>query len=325
MDKEVRKKKLRRYLNGTHTRAEVESLQDILCDSDNFEILDELAAETWEEACLPKEEIEASHTEYTTEAEKLLKRIESRNHTVRRRFIYAAAGIAAFAIIAFFSIHSLWPVESTPPAIVEVQTSFGEKKHIILPDGSHVILNSCTCLQYPDEFSGKGREVQLTGEAYFEIAPDKEKVFTVNAGHFNVQVLGTKFDIKSYPDDRMTVVEVKSGKVQVNLPEAMVRLTKQEKIFFNSNSGEHEKKKNSNDVAKWTRGSLCFDHTPIRDVAHELERMFNCKIVFEEGQEFNNLISGEHDSLSLESVLESLYYVSHIKHKEENGRIILYK
>lgn len=324
MDKEAGKKRLRRYLNGTYTKQEVETLQEVLCDAEKKEIVDELACETWEEACLGSQDVRDKHAEYVAEAQKLLEGMNLKRRTVGRRFLYVAS-IAASVIIVFFSIQLLWHTESAPPTLMEVHTSFGEKRRLTLPDGSRIALNSCTRLQYPVEFKGKQREVHLDGEAYFEIAPDKEKPFIVKSGAFDVQVLGTQFDVKSYSEDEQMVVEVKSGKVQVNLPEAVIRLKRQEKIIFNPRSGEHGKKKGKENVANWVNGNLYFDRTPIRDVAHELERLFNCQIVFEEGQEFNNLISGEHDNQTLESILESLCYICNIQSKKENGRIILYK
>ena len=68
-----------------------------------------------------------------------------------------------------------------------------------------------------------------------------------------------------------------------------------------------------------------FNSTPIRDVAKELERMYNCRITFTQGQEFNNLISGEHDNKSLEAVLQSIGYTSGIHYKRSGDQVLLYK
>ena len=78
-------------------------------------------------------------------------------------------------------------------------------------------------------------------------------------------------------------------------------------------------------MALWRKGSLRFSSTPVRDVAKELERMYNCRITFAEGQEFNNLISGEHDNKNLEAVLQSSEYTSGILYKKEGNQVLLYK
>ena len=79
-------------------------------------------------------------------------------------------------------------------------------------------------------------------------------------------------------------------------------------------------------VAVWIKGSLRFNSTPIRDVAKELERVYNCRITFAPGQDFNNLITGEHDNKSLEAVLKSIEFISgDIKYKKEGINVLLYK
>ena len=68
-----------------------------------------------------------------------------------------------------------------------------------------------------------------------------------------------------------------------------------------------------------------FNSTPICDVAKELERMYNCRITFAEGQDFKNLISGEHDNKSLDAVLQSIEYTSGIHYKKKENEVLLYK
>ena len=112
--------------------------------------------------------------------------------------------------------------------------------------------------------------------------------------------------------------------MQVDLPEAMMRLKGKEQVLINTISGEYSKRREERPVAIWKKGGLRFNSTPIRDVAKELERMYNCRITFADGQ-FNNLISGEHDNKSLEAVLQSIEYTSGIRYKKEGNRILLYK
>ena len=167
--------------------------------------------------------------------------------------------------------------------------------------------------------------MELDGEAYFRVAHNEDMPFIVTTQKFDVRVLGTHFDVKSYPKDEIVSVNVESGKVQVDLPEAMMRLTAQEQVLINTISGEYTKKKEEREVAVWIKGALRFSSTPIRDVARELERVYNCRITFAPGYEFTNLISGEHDNKSLESVLHSIEYVSGVKYKKEGKEIVLYK
>ena len=169
------------------------------------------------------------------------------------------------------------------------------------------------------------RKVELEGEGYFRVAHNEDMPFIVLTKRLDVLVLGTRFDVRSYSTDDIVSVSVESGKVQVDLPEAMMRLTAKEQVLINTVSGEYSKKKEERGVAVWIKGSLRFNSTPIRDVAKELERVYNCQITFASGQEFDNLITGEHDNKSLESVLKSIEFISDINYKKEGRNILLYK
>ena len=131
--------------------------------------------------------------------------------------------------------------------------------------------------------------------------------------------------MKSYNTDAFTSVDVERGRVQVEMPDAMMKLNAREQMTVNTLSGEFNKQKDNRETAVWRKGWLRFNSTPVRDVARELERVYNCRIVFREGQEFNNLISGEHDNQSLESVLQSLEFASGVTYKKEDNQIVLYK
>ena len=186
--------------------------------------------------------------------------------------------------------------------------------------------NSCSQVRYPDRFVGDLREVELEGEGYFRVARNEKMPFVVRTKRLDVQVLGTRFDVKSYSTDEIVSVSVESGKVQVDLPEAMMRLTAKEQVLINTVSGEYSKKTEDRGVAVWMKGGLRFYSTPIRDVAKELERVYNCRITFAPGQDFNNLITGEHDNKSLEAVLKSIEFISgDIKYKKEGINVLLYK
>lgn len=327
MDKETEKNRLRRYLNGTYVTSEVDELHDELRDAlkDN-ELLDEMASEVWEESADLKSSTTFVNQHSYNEAQQILKDLKHKKTWNLKRFSYAAVGIAASFILAFLGMHNLAKLDNAPVQMAEVSTGFGERKQVLLADGSRVVLNACSSLQYPKEFEDDVRKVQLNGQAYFEVARNEKQPFFVETGKFHVQVLGTEFDVKSYTDDEIVSVEVKSGKVEVTLPEAMLRLKKDEQVLMNTVSGEFNKKKENKEVATWRKGSLCFNHTPIRDVARELERIYNCTIEFSEGQEFVNVITGEHENQSLESILESLHIVSGINYrKAADGSILIYK
>lgn len=319
------KQKLRRYLNDIYTRNEASQLLDSLRNAENKDLLEEVAAEVWEASAEQRQTTSVEHEKYKEEARNLLRSIEHSKYIWFRRTIRAIAGIAALLCLVFGSIQYYRYMNEKDITYSVANTSHGEKKDVTLPDGTQIVLNSCSSLRYPNQFNGKERKVKLDGEAYFRVARNEKMPFIVTTRNFNVQVLGTHFDVKSYTKDEIVSVNVESGKVQVDLPEAMMRLTAREQVLINTLSGEYTKKKEKCEVAVWIKGGLRFSSTPIRDVTRELERVYNCHITFAPEYEFTNLISGEHDNKSLESVLQSIEYVSGVKYKREGNEIVLYK
>lgn len=326
MEKDNDIQNIRRYLNGVYHSQEIDRLTESLRRADEEGALEELAREVWEEAGLQPKASDMKKEQYRKEAAALLQQKQSDQYKLLKRAVYATIGMAASILLLWggFHLKESWDLQHI--VLTQVQTSFGEKKELTLPDGSQIVLNACSQLQYPTQFIGKQRQVQLTGEAYFKITANPEKPFRIQTPEFQVEVLGTEFNVKSYANDRIQSVEVENGKVQVDLPEDRIRLKKQEQIYLNRQSGEYSKKKRQEkEVAVWRKGALQFHQTPLHDVARELERKFHCHISFRNGQEFDNLISGEHDSQSLESILESLHYVCGIRYEKKGDQIIFYK
>ena len=324
-DNKKDKSLLRRYLDNLYTTEDARQLVKELHDAEHSDVLDELAADIWEESSAQQPLTDLQREQYKKEARQLLKRIEHKKRTWFRRVAITVAGAAAVLCLVFGSISYLNYVNTQQVSYLVASTSYGECKEIQLPDGTQLTLNSCSRVRYPDRFTGKERRVELEGEGYFKVHRNEQQPFIVNARHFDVHVLGTCFDVKSYTSDEVVSVDVESGKVQVNLPEAMMRLRAKEQILINTVSGEYSKRREERAVAVWRKGGLRFSSTPVRDVAKELERMYNCRITFAEGQEFKNLISGEHDNKSLEAVLQSIEYTSGIHYKKEGNSVRLFK
>lgn len=318
------RKLLRRYLDNLYTTEEAKQLLQSLPDLHNLNLLNELSTEVWEEAATQQTINGVEHEQYKREARQLLKRIEHKKRTWFRRFAVVTAGTAAIICFIMSGIYYLSQRNESEKVYLEASTSYGEHKKVLLPDGTQLTLNSCSYVRYPNKFTGDERRIELEGEGYFQVQRNEEQPFIVQTRRFDVRVLGTCFDVKSYSSDEVVSVEVESGKIQVELPEAMMRLQAKEQILINTISGDYNKRRDNRPVAIWKKGSLRFNNTPIHDVAKELERMYNCRITFSEGK-FDNHISGEHDNKSLEAVLQSIEYTSGIRYKKEGNRILLYK
>lgn len=319
-DKEL----FKRYADDVYTKNDARRLLDMLKSQEGSEAFDQAAREVWQEA----EAAFQGNTDncYKEDARNLLRKIEVKRTFRIRRLLKPAIGIAASLLVALLVFH-LWRIDSPQPSpLIAVSTQPGEHRTVTLPDGSTVMLNACSTLRYPAEFNGDQRLIELEGEGFFKVERNEQMPFIVDCKDIDVTVLGTQFNVKAYSSDDLISVNVESGKVQVDFTDAMTRLSANEQVVINKNSGEYSKlRKTSQKVATWRTGQLQFDHTPIHDVAKELERMYNCKITFSPGQEFDNIITGEHENTNLESVLNSIQYTSDIRYRKNGNTIEFYK
>ena len=325
--KETEKNKLlaRRYLDDLYSKADVTALFDDMQSSTSEKLLDEHVPDIWEESGFKQSLTDVEREQFKKEARLLLGHMNNKRRFGLRRALLGFAGAAAVICLILGSIRFFDYLDQQKISYLEVSTSYGQSKQIRLPDGTELTLNSCSQIRYPNRFIGEKRIVELEGEGYFRVHRNTEQPFLIKTRRLDIRVLGTCFNVKSYFTDEIVSVDVESGKVQVDLPEAMLRLKAKEQVFINTLSGEYSKHCEERSVAMWRKGGLRFNSTPIRDVAKELERRYNCRITFAMGQDFGNLISGEHDNQNLEAVLQSIEYTSGIRYRKNGNQILLYK
>ncbi|SDG50738.1 FecR protein [Pedobacter terrae] len=212
---------------------------------------------------------------------------------------------------------------STGVHINTLSTARGETYRLRLPDQSEVWLNSASSLKFPASFaSAKLREVELTGEAYFQIAKDKLHPFIVKTNLQEVQVLGTHFNVNSYPDHDKAVTTLVEGSVRVS------NLSQQTKTI---KPGEQSTVQNGQDIAiapadiknvmAWKNGYFRFRNEPIEEVMSKIMRWYDIEVVYTgkgSGELFNGNIS-LHKNIS--EVLNMLSYSNDVKFKVEGRRV----
>jgi ferric-dicitrate binding protein FerR (iron transport regulator) len=170
--------------------------------------------------------------------------------------------------------------------INKVIIPYGKKSMIILSDGTKVWLNAGSQLIYPSVFVNKTRQVMLIGEAYFDVAKNPEKPFIVRASDIHIQVLGTRFDISAYPEDKMIQTVLEEGKVTLKYSgkgilnrEYEVEMVPNQKIELNKSTGEA--KSQMVDVSKyvsWKEGMLEFEKADLIRALKQVERYYDIKI-----------------------------------------------
>ncbi|KQO22861.1 iron dicitrate transport regulator FecR [Flavobacterium sp. Leaf82] len=194
-----------------------------------------------------------------------------------------------------------------------LKVPYGKKFKLILSDGTVVSLNSGTTLRYPEQFGLNGkRNVYLTGEAFFEVAKDKEHPFIVNANKVDIEVLGTKFNVSAYPENPSvngTLVEGSIEMYEVENKLNAVLLKPNQMATWNNNSKKITTKAvDPTFYSAWTKGELAFKDTPFSTIAKIIQRTYDVEIINENTvlakQNFTGTINISESSV--ENILELL-------------------
>lgn len=233
------------------------------------------------------------------------------------------------------------PVQS----MASKHNSKGSRSRITLTDGTRVWLNADSELKFPESFEGPVREVFLTGEAFFEVAQDAEHPFLINTDRMKIRVLGTSFNVRSYPGDATHETTLLTGAIEVTLkdrPEATIRLKPKEKLVI----------PNGPDTAKgqqalpprlmistptylpaadsimvetgWIENRLTFNAEPFESLARRMERWYNIKIEFRNREVEQLTFTGLFRNESLEKALKALQLTEPFHYKIENDHVIIY-
>ena len=209
------------------------------------------------------------------------------NRPVRRyRHWYAAAAL----LIITLAIWSLVVDGSNPePSIAKTEKKILEpapetngKRYIRLQDGSTVLLNEGSQLDYPAGFANNKREVTLSGEAYFDIRPDAKRPFIVHTGKINTTVLGTAFNIKAYPEQKQITVTVTRGKVKVgDNKKTFGVIVPNESIAVNTEINSFRLERvNADEALTWKKQYLVLDDISLEEAAVLIGNRYHVNISF---------------------------------------------
>jgi len=177
-------------------------------------------------------------------------------------------------------------------------TPFGRQEQIILSDGTKVWLNAGSSLRFPTAFAGTQRRVEVTGEAYFEVARNAAQPFIVKAGSEEIKVLGTHFNVNAYADELSVKTTLLEGSVEIN-NNTILRPDEQ------CENGTVSKVDADASVA-WVYGFFQFEHADIKAVMRQLSRWYNVEVQYE-GKITEERFGGEiQRNLKLSEVLELL-------------------
>ena len=265
-------------------------------------------------------------------------RVESQKEiqsTSRRGFSLSALWryAAVVAIIIAVGCISYWQGEVNVKdtfADISVEAPLGSKTKLYLPDGTLVWLNAGSRMTYSQGFGVDNRKVELEGEGYFEVKRNEKIPFFVKTKDLQLQVLGTKFNFRDYPEDHEVVVSLLEGKVGLNnllREEKEAVLSPDERAVLNKANGLLTVESvTASNASQWTDGYLFFDEELLPDIAKEFERSYNVKIHIANDslktfRFYGNFVRREQN---IQEVLEALASTEKMQYKIEERNITIY-
>ena len=240
---------------------------------------------------------------------------------------------AVVAIIIAVGCISYWQGEVNVKdtfADISVEAPLGSKTKLYLPDGTLVWLNAGSRMTYSQGFGVDNRKVELEGEGYFEVKRNEKIPFFVKTKDLQLQVLGTKFNFRDYPEDHEVVVSLLEGKVGLNnllREEKEAVLSPDERAVLNKANGLLTVESvTASNASQWTDGYLFFDEELLPDIAKELERSYNVKIHIANDslktfRFYGNFVRREQN---IQEVLEALASTEKMQYKIEERKITIY-
>ena len=203
---------------------------------------------------------------------------------------------------------------------------FGKQSKIILSDQTEVWLNAGSRLIYPTVFRGGKRKVQLQGEAYFKVSKDKSNPFIVETANSKIKVLGTSFNVKAYPGEKVEETVLVEGAVLLNVGDQIfgkeVQLKPEQRIVLSGTDYSYSVSKvDVRDYTSWIDGLFVFNEEPLPSVLMRISRFYKLEIKWESDVETRE-ISGKLDLKDdYQRVLSALALISDGTYVERNKTI----
>lgn len=216
-------------------------------------------------------------------------RKENRRGTFRGWYQAVAAVLLVITAATFFFNRYHLTGVMNQMAMQEKKAAPGTLTRMVLPDGTEIWLNAGSKIIFPRQFAKDKREVTLEGEAFFNVRHEKKRPFLIHTKDMITQVLGTSFNVSSYPQDKEIKVTVISGKVAVYEQHLSGKREPAKPIFLTANQQATYSKEQKSfvlnkrplrsiDAAAWKEGNLVFKDTELREVVQRLERKYAIQI-----------------------------------------------
>jgi ferric-dicitrate binding protein FerR (iron transport regulator) len=270
---------------------------------------------------------------------------------------YFVSGIIITAIGIIFTSLFLFSKKSPQkdkPALAftsEIVTKNGSKTNLVLPDGTNVFLNAGSKITYDKNYGNGSREINLVGEAYFDVVKNPAKPFIIHTPTINIRVLGTAFNVRCYPEEKNTETSLIRGSLEVSFKEGREKiiLKPSEKLIVNnreisdSRAQVAEKSKVSskhvfelshvgllpqdNTVIEtsWVYNRLVFSSETFEEIASKMEKWYGVNIRFDNEELKNKKFTGVFEKETIYEALDAIQITTEFSYDEKDGTIILSK
>ncbi|MBZ5857803.1 FecR family protein [Flavihumibacter profundi] len=356
---------LAKKLAGEATVHELEELEEMLRESPGMHYPFQTISDLWFHHPVQSEDAFAAYEKHIARMKELGVNLDA-DQEAEPEEIYPSEGSRSrkflwlsLALVLITGAIYYWYPSGVKPAIAkeslssqgnEVSTRNGSKSKITLPDGSQVWLNSGSKLTYSKEFGSVLREVTLTGEAFFDVVKNPAKPFLIHARNINIRVVGTAFNVKSYPGDKTTETSLIRGIIEVrinNRPKEKIILKPNEKLVVAVDDKPLEKTLKPRLAAvhktpqvvidsisympvdstvietSWMEGKLIFRDESFQELALKMERWYGVTFQFSDNRLDQLRFTGVFQDETLQQALRALKITAPFSYKIDKGKVII--
>jgi transmembrane sensor len=256
-------------------------------------------------------------------------RPEETNHSLRSssRRINAYAVMMSLTVFFVLGGFAYQFYEHAPSVFLRAYTTAGQKKQILLEDGTRVFLAPQSELRYPKHFAADRRVVDLQGQAYFEVSKNPHQAFVVHTDALDVQVLGTHFNVNSYKKNTVAVVSLLEGKVKVTMADddndEYLLAPGQELSLNRINHQVYQHEFDQKSTIGWMTNILLIKNEKLGQVAEKINKLYGVKIVFADQATADTRLYAEFKDESLLTVLETIKATGNIEYHIEKDKVYL--
>ncbi|WPU91235.1 FecR family protein [Mucilaginibacter sabulilitoris] len=205
-----------------------------------------------------------------------------------------------------------------------ISTPRGGQYQVILPDGTNVWLNAASSLRYPVKFTGAERHVELSGEAYFEVAKNKNMPFSINTNNVNIKVLGTHFNVMSYEDDSSVKTTLLEGSVLLSkLNQQALLVPGQQADVARSGEKINVTYVNTDDAVSWKNGYFTFRKESVVSIMKKVARWYDVEVEYQNDMSNVKLGGSISRGKNIKDLLNKIQLTGAVHFKIEGRRIIV--